>query len=129
MRFRQLTDSKTIPQTGYKWRENDLRGKFRKEKSLRHFYPELPPSNFGAPRVTNDVKIEIVAPRGPQQYPEDPRRVPNSIWLGNPGKFTKWAVLGVVIFRTSRSFLFVGSGSRLSSRIRARDPGPIDFCR
>lgn len=63
-----------------------MRGKFPREKSLRHFYPELHPSNFGAPWVSNGIKTKIVVPRGPHQRPEVPQA---SSKFDLAGKFCK----------------------------------------
>lgn len=52
----QLTNSETNPPTGHKWGENDLRGKFRMEKSLRHFLPRTAPKRFWCSRDVQRCK-------------------------------------------------------------------------
>lgn len=49
-------------------------------------YPGLPQGNFGAFMVPNDVKIEIVAPRGPQLVPGVPQRSSKFNSADNSGK-------------------------------------------
>src|SRR5690348_11141706 len=52
----------------------------------------LPQGRFGTSRVFNRSKSKIVDPRGPQQHPRHPTRVPNPIWLVNSVNLAKCPV-------------------------------------